>query len=418
VPIDSHLSYLQKHAFCPPQIATPPELHLGIVVVVPCHDEPEILKPLESLAACEPSACAVEVIVVVSGSVIDDAALKARNLATVVQVQDWAARHATPQLRVHVLHFPDLPTQHAGVGLTRKIGMDEAVHRLQWADNPQGIIVGLDADAVCDAHYLRAIEAYFRAHRKVESCTLAFAFTAATSQETAAIMRIELAERLLVAGLRQAGHPYAYHALGTAMAVRVGAYQAQAGMNKRKAGEDFDFLQKFIELGVHGTCHATVVQAAGRTSRRKPAGIGQRVAQYCAAPAPDYPVFALEGFVALAQGLRGLPSWYRLDAVGIADVVAAFPDGWREFMQKNGFPQLIQELQRYTTSEAAFAKRFFRWFNSLKTFQYFQHCQAHHWENRPLVEVGNALRRWMLGDEAETLYLEALLQWYRAADRS
>jgi Glycosyltransferase like family 2 len=418
LPIDSHLNYLQKHAFCLPQIAVAPSAHLGIVVVIPCHDEPDLLPTLDSLAACMPPACAVEVIVVVSSSLVDASNVQAQNIATLAQVQAWALAHINPHLQVHCLHFPALPPKHAGVGLTRKIGMDEAVHRFALADNPRGIIVSLDADAECDGNYLRALEQYFEAHRKRDSCSLAFEFRAAADADalaTEAIACIELAERMLVAGLRKCGHPYAFHTLGAAMAVRVGAYQAQAGMNRRKTGEDFDFLQKFIELGVHGSCADAVVYPSGRISLRKPNGIGQRVAQFCAAPEAPFLVFALESFQALALGLRDVQSWYVSDAAGLEAACAQFPTGFKEFMEAHAFHKTVSEIQRYTSSALAFEKRFYRWFNSLKTFQYFGYCRDHHFPNQPILQVGNELWGWMEGEEfaIEKRPLSAMLAAYR-----
>lgn len=359
-------------------------------------------------------------IVVLSSRETDDEALKVRNLSTLAQAAAWAQVHAREDLQFHFLHFPDLPRKHAGVGLTRKIGMDEAVHRFGLADNPRGIIVSLDADTVCDSNYLRAIELYFDKHRKVDSCSLAFAFQVeadAESLQAEAILRIELAERMLVVGLRACGHPYAYHTLGAAMAVRVGAYQTQAGMNRRKTGEDFDFLQKFIELGVHGDCVDARVFPSARSSQRKPNGIGQRVAQYCAAPDPDFPVFALESFLALATGLKAVPTWFEMDANALAAELDQFPAGFMEFMQMSAFPKVIAEIQRYTSNAAAFEKRFYRWFNSLRTFQYFGFCRDHHFPNQPILQVGNALLAWKdkQGSSSEQLDLAMLLPVFGSA---
>ncbi len=392
-----------------------------MVVVIPCYDEGNLLRTLASLEACTPTACAVEVIVVLSSSEADDAALKARNLATLAQAEAWAQEHAREDLQFHFLHFPELPRKHAGVGLTRKIGMDEAVHRFGLADSPRGIIVSLDADTVCDSNYLRALELYFDKHRKVDSCSLTFAFEVeadAESFQTDAILRIALAERILVAGLRACRHPYAFHTLGAAMAVRVGAYQTQAGMNRRKTGEDFDFLQKFIELGVHGDCVDAQVFPSGRSSQRKPNGIGQRVAQYCAAPDPDFPVFAVESFQALEVGLKAVPTWFGMDANALAAELDQFPAGFKEFMQLSEFPKVIAEIQRYTSNAAAFEKRFYRWFNSLRTFQYFGFCRDHHFPNRPILEVGNAMLAWMgkKNSSTEEVDLAKLLALFSGAE--
>lgn len=416
MPIDSHLTYLQKHAFCPPQVTRPPQPGLRMVVVVACRDEPELLDCLLALRECNLPGHAVEVLVVIGDSEEDAADLKARNLALLASARAWAAEADTDALRFHCLHFPNLPARHAGMGLLRKVGMDEAVHRLNLTHNPRGIIASLDAEAVCDAHYLTAIAHYFDQHPTRDSCSLAFAFPTshdASPQLAAGALRVELAHRLLIAGLRHGGHPYAYSTLGTAMAVRSGAYQAQGGMNRRKVDEDFHFLQKFIELGVHGNCTATCVQLPMFFADTTWSSIGQKVMQYWETPDPDYPVFALESFVALQQALAGVRLWQALDAGTLDTCLAQFPDGIREFMQHHRFTATVQEIQRYTRSPAAFEKRFYRWLDGRKTFHYLQHCRDHHWANRPLLEVGNAMRGWMEGKASTPLNLKELLLWYR-----
>ena len=54
--------------------------------------------------------------------------------------------HTFWQNRLHVLYEPDMPLKHAGVGLARKWGMDEAVARFAHIQRPEGLIITLDAD--------------------------------------------------------------------------------------------------------------------------------------------------------------------------------------------------------------------------------------------------------------------------------
>ncbi|HVI71413.1 MAG TPA: glycosyltransferase, partial [Pyrinomonadaceae bacterium] len=65
---DSVEKYFRRFGFCERQIAEPPPTDLGIVVVVPCFNEPDLLGALESLHAGERPKCGVEIIVVVNSS--------------------------------------------------------------------------------------------------------------------------------------------------------------------------------------------------------------------------------------------------------------------------------------------------------------------------------------------------------------
>jgi hypothetical protein len=42
---------------------------------------------------------------------------------------------------------------------------------------------------------------------------------------------------------------YAYHTVGSAMAVKAYQYVKVGGMNRRQAGEDFYFIQKLVHSG-------------------------------------------------------------------------------------------------------------------------------------------------------------------------
>jgi hypothetical protein len=431
VPIDSHLNYLQKHAYCAPQIVAAPAPNLGLVVLVTANLEYALTSTLTSLLSCNTCDCAVEVIVAIVGSDTDSDANRERNLMCSRFANYYADRLGLPEIQFHVLFLPDLPAKHAGMGLARKLGMDEAINRFSLAGNGDGLIVSLDAGAVVEPDYLTCIKDYFDWHRQIQSCSIAFQYeidpspisstlhdTKADAVGKEAVLRIELAERILIAGLCRAGHPYAFYTVGAAMAVRASAYQAQAGMSRRKAGEVFDFLQKFIEIGVHGQCLTTTVRVSGRSFQDFPGTLGSRVAQYCAEPNPEFPIFALAGFQELAQVLPLVKDWYALDQAGLELALQQFPPAFRGFMEAQGFVKSVLEVQKYTTNAAAFEKRFYRWFHSTRTFLYLGYCRDFHFPNAPILEVGNAMRAWILGDVEghEELDLLGLLNWFRAAE--
>src|SRR5437764_5368000 len=121
--------YFERFGFAERQIHAPPSSDLGITVVIPCFNEPDLLTTLDSLWNCDPPKCAVEVIVVINSAVNSNEAFRAQNAKTFLEAVDWVRERSRPGFVVHLLHFPDLLPKHAGVGLTRKIGMDEALRR-------------------------------------------------------------------------------------------------------------------------------------------------------------------------------------------------------------------------------------------------------------------------------------------------
>src|SRR5690606_5551781 len=131
------------------------------------------------------------------------------------------------------------------VGLARKIGMDEALRRLDRAGRLDGVIACFDADCTCDPNYLVEVERFFRENPKAPGCSIYFEHPLSGPAEPGiyqAVARYELHLRYYIEALRHAGFPHAFHTIGSSMAARASAYLQQGGMNKRQAGEDFYFL--------------------------------------------------------------------------------------------------------------------------------------------------------------------------------
>src|SRR5213083_2607595 len=89
--------YFQRFGFCPRQISSPPPQDLGLVVVIPCFNEPDLTRSLQSLWQCEQPAGAVEVIVVINSAVDSPEAVRSQNRKTLQQAAKWAGAHSGPR---------------------------------------------------------------------------------------------------------------------------------------------------------------------------------------------------------------------------------------------------------------------------------------------------------------------------------
>lgn len=410
--------YLRKHQLASPQIAAAPSPALGMAVVIPCCDEPELLTTLAALRACARPGCHVEVIVVVNAPEGSAEAVRARNRRTREEASAWGRRHDTSWLAFHVVHHPALPARHAGVGLARKLGMDEAVARFHRAGARDGIIVCLDADCTCEAGYLRAIEGHFARHPATPACTIHFEHPLEGDPAVrAGIARYELYLRYCVQGLRHSGFPYAHHTVGSAMAVRRRAYERVGGMNRRQGGEDFYFLHKLMGLGGFSALRDTTVVPSARASGRVPFGTGAAMGRWLAGGAgASYPVYAPAAF----RDLRVL--FERLDALhagATAEAVARhLAPPLAAYLSHLRFPERLVEIRANTASAPAFRKRFFAWFNALRIYQYARRVSADHYGWVEVASVAATLLRWQgvlpAGCEPDVL---ALLRHYRRMDR-
>jgi cellulose synthase/poly-beta-1,6-N-acetylglucosamine synthase-like glycosyltransferase len=270
--------YLNRYAVREALITQKPHSDLGIVVVIPCCNEPNLVASLQSLYNCEKPLGSVEVIVVINASERAENNLLAQNQKTLLEAEAWSTEHAD-HFNFYFIEENQLPKKHAGVGLARKIGMDEAVRRFDLVNNHRGIIACFDADALCESNYLVELEKHFKQHSKSPACSIHFEHPIKGTEFPEAIYngisQYELHLRYYKNGLAYANLPYAFHTIGSSMAVRSEAYQKQNGMNKRKAGEDFYFLQKLIPLGYFSELKTTKILPSPRVSDRVPFGTGK-----------------------------------------------------------------------------------------------------------------------------------------------
>ena len=362
-------AYFRRFGFCPPQIKTVPSGDLQIVVVVPAFQEPDLIGALESLANCHRPLSAVEVIVVVNSPETADPETKAQSADTFAKAELWGRLHSRPQLQFHILHFPNLPEKSAGVGLARKIGLDEGLRRLSASGRiERGVLVSYDADCRCDPDYLAAIEEHFAANPATPGCSIYFEHPLEGSwpdEVYAAITLYELHLRYYRQALRFAGHPSAFHTIGSAMAVRAPVYAAQGGMNKRQAGEDFYFLQKIIGLGGYTDLSATRVIPSPRPSHRVPFGTGRAIQE--SLEGQMLQTYPLEAFLDLQKLFQLVP---RLWSQGGGLPMLTGAGCLDSFLQGQQFAAVLAEILQNTSSERSFSKRFYQWCNGFMVMKY------------------------------------------------
>ncbi len=409
--------YLARHALHPPLVTALPETGLGLVVVIPAKAEPAIAPTLDALAACHSPGCAVEVLVVVNAAADCPPAVRRANRTCLDAVRDWTQAQAHPRLRVHAIDVPPLPPKDAGVGLARKIGLDEGVRRLTWAGAPRGVLACLDADCTVAPDYLAVLAAHFQTRAHDWACTLPFAHdldAAPTPAARRGIVTYELYLRYVVEGLRLAGYPGALHTVGSAMAVRADGYQAQGGMNRRQAGEDFYFLNKFMRIGRTRQAEGGLVIPAPRVSDRVPFGTGAAMARWLdQTDPPQQRAYAPETFAAVAALVTAIPHLGEADATATAAWCAtqsAPLGGWLETVR---LPARVAEMQRHSASPAGFRSRFLQWFDRFRVMKLAHYLRDHGMEPLPVLPALAGLFAQYGVTDAPARDAEALLDWLR-----
>ncbi|MFD1553902.1 glycosyltransferase [Putridiphycobacter roseus] len=406
--------YLQKYGFQNPVINHVPSVNLETIVVIPCFNEPDIIPSLNALNNADQPNAGVEILIVINHGEIHSEEIKAQNAKTIAQIEEWKSKT--------LLNFPffilkafDLPKKHAGVGLARKIGMDEAVARFHQIQK-DGIILCFDADAICEPNYFLNIEKHFIKNPKSPGAALKFAHPLEGNEYEEkvyqGIVYYELFLRYYNQGLKYANLPFAFHTVGSSMAVRSSAYQKQGGMNKRKAGEDFYFLHKIIALGNFMEINDTCVIPSPRTSDRVPFGTGKAINDWMETEMDDYLTYDVRIWDLLREFVQTIPLLFEGKLENTPFYKNPIHQYFIKFLEINNFQEDLQGILKNSTDIHSFIKRFYAWLSAFRILKLVHYLRDEQFANQPIFEQakGMALRNNFYADEADE---KALLIRYR-----
>lgn len=419
-------TYLARHAAKELTAHEPVSPDLGIGVVIPCYNEPDLDVCLNSLCAATPPKCDVEVLVLVNAPVDASAEALARNNRTEQDVLCFAREVNSKKFRILCLNKILDSGKYAGVGLARRIGMDEMVYRMSAIGNSRGLIVSLDADCRVEKNYFTEIEKHLYRNPKALSATFDFEHPLPDVVEAPALRRAmiqyELYLRYYKHALKYIGFPYPYYTIGSDFAVRAETYCRAGGMGKYQGGEDFYFLQKVFPLGDVIEINTTKVYPAARLSDRVPFGTGPSLIKLVRQKGEIKETYTWESFRWLRALFTERVQMYRKTASQIEEVWKSisiggkvFPETLFRYLKENHFAEALEELGNNCASVSVFSKRFFHCFNALRVLQSLNALQECYPLQPVAYEVPLLLKEMYgeeVGDEEAFLLLERMRKYY------
>jgi glycosyltransferase involved in cell wall biosynthesis len=411
-------AYLAKHAFAPPFVHYPPKADLKLCIVLPALNEPSLLPALNSLLQCTTLDCSVEILVMINASVAADKEIHDQNEFTFHEVTQFASEQNRQDIRIFPLLRNDLPDKDAGVGLARKIGMDEAVRRFNQLNQPKGIIAAFDADASCDPDFIYQLLKQYSEQAETRAAVHYFEHPLSGDHQpddsTEAIARYELHLRYLLWATRFCGYPAAYHTVGSSFSVRASVYCEQGGMNRRKAGEDFYFLQKVFAGGKIAEINTLRILPSGRVSNRVPFGTGRAMLQM--KDGKKWETYHPEAFLVLKDFFKLIPLLSLSPEGEISRIYTTIHESLKLFLPADEFVGKMLEIKRNTQSDASFKKRFFQWFNQFMIIRYLNDSHINNFQRVDPEDAAGSLLK-LNGLDTIPQHLLDLLDFYRELDR-
>jgi hypothetical protein len=409
----------QKGIHC--HITDEPSPTLQYAVVIPAFQEEDILPSLDSLWHCSRPTGDIEVLVVVNAPDTANEETLRINKAALKTIASWCNLHIDKHFKIFTLDATNLPVRHAGVGLARKIGMDEAVWRFNTIQKPSGLVLSFDADCLCDENYFAEIEKYYERFPQANGFNLYFEHPLSghdfSPRIYEGIIQYELHLRYYVEGLRYSGFPYAFHTVGSCYAVKADTYVKQGGMNRKKSGEDFYFLHKIIPLGNFYEINTTRVVPSPRPSKRVPFGTGPAIQKFLQQHDEMMLTYNPQLFDLLRDFFSLSVQFYKQKPDAVNRILYNLHPALCEYLNALKFPLKMNEINSNCGSQKSFFKRFYTWFDAFAVLKFLNYASAKGFSKVHVREAAT----WLLHKKGKTLPVlsdtQSLLLFFREIER-
>jgi hypothetical protein len=414
-------AYLEQRALFPQEILEAPDSDTGIIVVVPAYNEPDIFKLLDSLNDCEAPACKTEVIIVINAP--EDAPEESieNNKIALQNIESWKKANNNSFFRLFTLVIEHPDVRGWGVGLARKTGMDEAIRRFNSLNKPDGVILSLDADCSVEKNYFITVFSELNSNKEHSACSIFFEHPLTGSGYPENIYKsitlYELHLRYYFQALVYSGFPYAFHTVGSAIAVKALTYIKAGGMNRKKAGEDFYFIQKLVPAGGYFSLNSTAVYPSPRVSSRVPFGTGASMEKLTSGNSTTLLTYNLLAFEELRTFFGLIDDLYKCGSRELSDYYILIPPSLVLYLDKEEWIEKMIEIKGNTSNPGSFKKRFFGWFNMFRIVKYLNAVHTDHFVKIP-VDVSASDLLEIKGITYKSTDPLDLLLFYRSLERN
>ena len=279
--------------------------------------------------------------------------------------------------------------KQAGVGLARKVGLDQALKVFDYSIPGKKILISLDADCTVEENYLEEINKFFN-ERNAFVANIDFEHELIGEEKSKlGILSYEIFLRHYVLGLLYAGSPYSFHTIGSILVCEQEAYLKTGGMNTRKVAEDFYFLQKLAKLYKIHRITSTKVKASARESWRVPFGTGKSMSDYLSNQ-KEILLFNPDEFIILKKWLELFNSDLSLNINELLNESKKIHVELFNFLNSYGFSKAWKQILSNSKSEKQLNYQRKNWFDAFKTLKLIHHLRD---TSFPMVDIKSGVEK-------------------------
>ena len=393
---DKISAYINKRASSKWQIENDYKKYFQYIIVVPAIAErdalPKLIKSLEKNDKLELHNTLL--LIVVNNSVSSSDEVKNDNQKTLAYLKKIKSKVNISFVDA-ASSGKEMDDKDGGVGLARKIGMDLALTKFDYLSINKNIMICTDADCIVDSDYISEISQEFN-RNNFEAAVVNFAHDiSGRDEETKAIICYEIFLRYYVLGLSFAKSDYAFHTIGSTMLCTPDAYVKVEGMNKRKAAEDFYFLEKLAKIYPMGEIKSTFVHPSKRSSWRVPFGTGRSVDRYLSNSRDEYLLYDPKSFVVLKTWLEIFFNKSSNEYSDLLKIAKNIDVSLFEFLSRQDFDRFTNKVLLKTSNPIEIEKQKHFWFDAFRTLKLIHYLRDETYPNINMFIAIDELLRMM-----------------------
>ena len=360
--------YLEKRAvtFIDYTFPSIKRVYFRSIIIIPAYCESKyIIDTLDSLnEQVDFDLSSLLVLVVINNSKDDSPNVIEDNRITARLIEKKKSRYNLEYIDAFSIGN-GIPGNLAGVGYSRKIGMDFA---LKYS-YPDTILHCLDADTIVSKDYMTEITS---AYKEKAAKALLVDFEHQRNQSPQLNIHIQNYEFFLKETARcidEAGSPYGYVSLGPTITCLADTYVKVGGMVNKKATEDFYFLQKIRKFTDIIFLDKKLVFPSSRLSERVYLGTGFRMKELIRGKDVESLYYSNQSYKILKEIISRVLSLYKADEIQLNKELKNIDCSLADFFLKEGLFEVWEKINSESKSFNQFELQFHKWFDNFKTLR-------------------------------------------------
>jgi len=395
--------YLQKYGMNQWLLVKADDTKYDVIIVVPVLDEYEnVKKMLRSVSSNNRDLLLKTLIILVVNNVEDCSdTVRKNNFRTLQDLKHIIDRNKCGDEFIDSMidsnlnigfvdmstHASEMDNKTGGVGAARKTGMDLALNTFDYESENKKIIICLDADCTVEDNYIPEIVSSFN-NKNLMAAHVNYEHPLPEKMENKlAIICYEIFLKYYVLGLKYARSPYAIHTIGSTMICTDEAYISVQGMNRRKAAEDFYFMEKLAKLYDIETIDSTKVYPSGRGSWRVPFGTGQRVNRFLSKTRNEYELYSPHSFEVLRKWNEIYYGEESYTATEYLDTAKELNANLYNFLILNSFGSSWDKIYSNSKTSEQISKQKKMWFDGFRTLKLIHYLRDFEFPNEQMFDV-------------------------------